>query len=62
MDLQLRDKVAIVNGASQGIGYAIARMLAGEGAKVVWGQFRGNHGPLGHAQLLRLQRMRREHR
>jgi len=35
MDLQLRDKVAIVNGASQGIGLAIARMLAGEGAKVV---------------------------
>ncbi len=35
MDLHLRDKVAIVNGASQGIGYAIARMLAGEGAKVV---------------------------
>jgi len=35
MDLQLRDKVAIVNGASQGIGYAIARMLAGEGTQVV---------------------------
>ncbi len=35
MDLQLRDKVAIVNGASQGIGWAIARMLAAEGAKVV---------------------------
>jgi 3-oxoacyl-[acyl-carrier protein] reductase len=34
MDLQLRDKVAIVNGASQGIGLAIARMLAGEGAQV----------------------------
>ena len=35
MDLGLRDKVAIVNGSSQGIGYAIARMLAGEGVKVV---------------------------
>lgn len=35
MDLQLHNKVAIVNGASQGIGLAIARMLAGEGAKVV---------------------------
>jgi 3-oxoacyl-[acyl-carrier protein] reductase len=35
MDYQLRDKVAIVNGGSQGIGLAIARMLAGEGAKVV---------------------------
>jgi len=35
MDLELRDKVAIVNGASQGIGLAIARMLAREGARVV---------------------------
>lgn len=35
MDLELRDKVAIVNGASQGIGYAIARTLAAEGARVV---------------------------
>lgn len=35
MDLQLRDKVAIVGGASQGIGYAIARTLAQEGARVV---------------------------
>lgn len=35
MDLQLRDKVAIIGGASQGIGYAIARTLAEEGAKVV---------------------------
>ena len=35
MDLQLKDKVAIVGGASQGIGYGIARTLAGEGAKLV---------------------------
>ena len=35
MDLQIRDKIAIVNGSSQGIGLAIARMLAAEGAKVV---------------------------
>ena len=34
MDLGLRGKVAIVGGASQGIGYAIARLLAGEGASV----------------------------
>jgi 3-oxoacyl-[acyl-carrier protein] reductase len=34
MDLQLKDKVAIIGGASQGIGYGIARALAGEGAKV----------------------------
>ncbi len=35
MDLALRGRVAIVGGASQGIGYGIARRLAGEGARVV---------------------------
>jgi NAD(P)-dependent dehydrogenase (short-subunit alcohol dehydrogenase family) len=35
MDLLLRDKVVIVTGASQGIGHSIARVLAGEGARVV---------------------------
>jgi 3-oxoacyl-[acyl-carrier protein] reductase len=34
VDTGLRGKVAIVGGASQGIGYAIARLLAGEGASV----------------------------
>jgi 3-oxoacyl-[acyl-carrier protein] reductase len=34
MDLGLNGKAAIVNGASQGIGYAIARQLAEEGAAV----------------------------
>ena len=34
MDLELRGKVAIVNGSSQGIGLAIARMFAAEGASV----------------------------
>lgn len=34
MDLSLRGKVAIVGGASQGIGYAIAHLLAAEGAAV----------------------------
>lgn len=34
MDLALRDKVAIVGGASQGIGFSIARLLAAEGAHV----------------------------
>ncbi len=34
MDLKLKDKVAIVGGASQGIGYGIARTLAAEGAKL----------------------------
>ena len=34
MDLGLKDKVAMVAGASRGLGYAVARALAGEGAKV----------------------------
>lgn len=35
MDLGLKDKVAIVGGASQGLGRACAEVLAAEGAKVV---------------------------
>ncbi len=35
MDLQLRDKVAIITGGTQGIGRATALRLAQEGAKVV---------------------------
>jgi len=34
MDLGLAGKVAIVSGGSQGIGYAIARLLAEEGSRV----------------------------
>ena len=35
MDLNLRDKVVLVSGSSQGIGFAIARAFLHEGAKVV---------------------------
>ena len=34
MELSLRGKIALVGGASQGIGYAIAHLLASEGATV----------------------------
>jgi 3-oxoacyl-[acyl-carrier protein] reductase len=34
MDLSLKGRTALVGGASQGIGYAIARLLAAEGARV----------------------------
>ena len=34
MDLQLKDKVAIVGGASKGLGRACAEVLAQEGVKV----------------------------
>jgi len=35
MDYQLKDKTAFVTGSTSGIGFAIARILAGEGAKVI---------------------------
>ncbi len=37
MDLELSDKVAVVTGASKGIGLAVVRELAAEGAKVLAG-------------------------
>lgn len=42
MDLHLSDKVAIVTGASKGIGLAVTRSLASEGARVVTGALHGS--------------------
>ncbi len=35
MDLKLRDKSALISGSTKGIGFAIAALLAAEGAKVI---------------------------
>lgn len=35
MDLQIRDKLALVTASSEGIGFAIAKSLAQEGARVI---------------------------
>jgi NAD(P)-dependent dehydrogenase (short-subunit alcohol dehydrogenase family) len=35
MDLKLKDRLALVSGSTAGIGFAIAKALAGEGARVI---------------------------
>lgn len=33
--MRLKDKVSVITGASQGIGYAVAKMFGNEGAKII---------------------------
>ena len=35
MDLQLKGKVALISGSTKGIGFASAKLMAGEGAHVI---------------------------
>ena len=52
MDLGLRDRVALVTGASRGIGLSIARSLVSEGARLGICA-RGEQGLAEAAQVLR---------
>ena len=58
MDLQLRDKKAIVTGGSAGMGKAIARQLAREGCDVVIGA--RTEGPLRNAAMEMAQETKRK--
>ena len=50
MDLELTDKVAVVTGASKGIGLAVTKTLVDEGAYVVAGALTtDSHDGLGTA-------------
>lgn len=42
MDLGIKGKLALVTGSTQGIGYAVARMLAAEGVRVIVNGRRGD--------------------
>jgi NAD(P)-dependent dehydrogenase (short-subunit alcohol dehydrogenase family) len=49
--MRLKDKVVLITGASQGLGLAIARRFALEGAKVFLGDFKEKQGQAAAAEL-----------
>jgi 3-oxoacyl-[acyl-carrier protein] reductase len=54
MDLQLKDKTALVLGAGGGLGAAIARGLAGEGAQVAVGDIDGDAAQRAAGEIRRM--------
>jgi NAD(P)-dependent dehydrogenase (short-subunit alcohol dehydrogenase family) len=53
MNLQLTDKTALISGSTKGIGFAIARQLAAEGARVI---VNGRSAPATAAAVQQIQR------
>jgi meso-butanediol dehydrogenase/(S,S)-butanediol dehydrogenase/diacetyl reductase len=51
MDLNLKDKVILVTGGADGIGYCVAQLLASEGSKVVIADINAEKGKAASDEL-----------